>query len=334
MKATLKDIAAKTGFSITTVSRVLSGKGDINRISSSTKESIISTAKEYGYKSSLDKIKTVQNDTTLGLIVPSVSNPYFSDIASTVIKECRKYGYSTIVIDADESSEMESMAVSLLTSNRVKGIIASPCGEDPFVFESIRESIPVVLIDRYYPKSTLPYVTTNNYLGSYSAVNHLIRNHHTRIACIQGATNSAPNVKRVSGYLSALEDAGIKNNAIVVGNEFSIQNGYIETKLLLESPNPPTAIYALSNTIMLGAIKAISEAKMHIPDDISLLAFDNQLFMDYLTPSITRVSQPIEEMGKLATKLLIDSILTKKECLNQIELAPELIIRNSVGNNT
>ena len=127
------------------------------------------------------------------------------------------------------------------------------------------------------------------------------------------------------GLVVGLAGTGEKNN------EFSEQNGYLETKLLLNKTERPTAIYALSNTIALGAIKAIKETGLNIPADISLISFDDSIYMDYMTPSVSRISQPTEEMGKLASKLLFESIRNKTRCTTQIELAPSLISRNSVS---
>ena len=111
--------------------------------------------------------------------------------------------------------------------------------------------------------------------------------------------SSNPSKERVRGYKEAMIEEGYEENIGRVGNEFSIQNGYLETKLLLESDTPPTAIFTLSNTITLGALKAIKEASLKIPQDISLLSFDNYSYMDYMEPPITRISQPTEDMGSI-----------------------------------
>ncbi len=332
MKETLAGLSAKTGFSITTISRVLSGKSDQCRISPETRDIIMQAATESNYFPNLvaKNLRTNKTD-TIGLLLPSVANPYFADIASIVIKEARKRKYTTTVIDSDENPDAEKAAISSLMSRQVDGIIAVPCGEDSSLFEEInRKCMPVILIDRYFTDSTLPYVSTNNYLGSIMAVNHLLSSGHSDIACIQGVTSSVPNKKRVSGYMSALEKAGIKEKAIVVGNDFSEQNGYLETKLLLNSRNRPTAIFVLSNTILLGALKAIREAGLNVPEDISVISFDNNRYMDFITPAITRISQPTDDMGMLATKLLFESIASGVRCSTQLELAPSLIIRDSV----
>ena len=126
-------------------------------------------------------------------------------------------------------------------------------------------------------------------------------------------------------------EEGYEEHICIVGNEFSIQNGYLETKLLLESANPPTAIFTLSNTITLGALKAIREASLRIPEDISLLSFDNYSYMDYMEPPITRISQPTEDMGKLATKILFDRIDSVPNNTSQLKLSPSLIAKESVA---
>lgn len=337
MKETLAGLAAKTGFSVTTISRVLSGKSQQYRISEDTRAAVMKAAQENNYFPNLVAQNLRRNKTdTIGLMLPSVGNPYFADIASSVIEEARKKSYTTIVIDSDENEKMEEAAISTLMSRQVDGIIAVPCGENPRLLEEInRKFIPVILIDRYYVNSMLPYVTTNNYMGSINATNHLISMGHKKIACIQGMITSVPNKKRVAGFLSALEKAGLKKDeAIVTGSEFSIQNGYLETKLLLNRHDRPTAIFALSNNIMLGAVKAIREAGMKIPEDISIIAFDNNIFMDYMTPPITRIGQMTEEMGKLATKIMGECITSGKRSATQIELTPNLIVRSSVGNIT
>ena len=334
MKETLSTLAEKTGYSITTISRVLSGKADQHRISVETRDKILEAARENNYFPNLLAQNLRTNKTnTIGLLVPSVSNPFFADIASSVIEEARRRNYTAIVTDSAENPETEKDGISSLMSRQVDGIIAIPSGDDPSLYEEINNKIlPVILVDRYFMGSTLPYITTNNYTGSVNGTNLLIMNGHKKIACIQGAIASMPNKKRVSGYLAALDKAGLKDNAIIVGNEFSAQNGYLETKLLLNRTDRPTAIFAMSNTIMLGAVKAIREAGLTIPDDISIIAFDNNIYMDYLTPAITRIAQPTEEMGKLATKLLFECIATGKRSTTQIELSPSLVTAASVGN--
>ena len=334
MKETLSSISQRIGVSMTTVSRVLSGQSEKYRISESTQRKVIEEAQRCHYSPNIIARNLRTNRTnTIGLLMPSVANPYFADLSSIIISQANMKGYTTIVTDSRENEESQKENIAMLVSRRVEGIIAAACGDNPSLLEEINKTtIPVILVDRPLRNSHLPHVTTNNYTGGFDATNHLIRNGHKRIACIQGVKTSVPNRKRVAGYMDALKRVGLEENAVVVGNEFSLQNGYLETKLLLNSKPAPTAIFTLSNTIGLGAIKAIREAGLRIPEDISLVVFDNNIYMDYLIPPITRVSQPVEEMAKLAVKLLFESIESDKRLSTQIELAPELIARDSVMN--
>ncbi len=333
MKITLGDIANKTGYSISTVSRVLSGKIAAGRISYATAEEIRKTAQDCNYFPNLVAQNNRLNKAgTIGLILPSITNPYFSDIANSVIAEVTKNSYTTIVLVSGESKEREKSVLSTLMSRKVDGIIAVPVGQDASLYEEINANhVPVVLVDRYFSESKLPYVTTNNYAGGYAATEYLIMNGHKKIACIQGVESSLPNIRRVKGFRDALVKAEISEQ-IVVGNEFSIQNGYLETKLLLSREVNPTAIFTLSNTIMLGVVKAVKEAGLRIPEDISIIAFDNNMYMDYLCPVITRVSQATDEMGTLATRLLFEGMNSKTRRTNKIELAPNILIGGSVKN--
>lgn len=333
MKETLSSIAERTGFSITTISRVLSGNAEKYRISKATVDKVIAEAEACNYRPSLIAQSLRTNRTnTIGLLLPSLSNPYFAEMASVIIREVNSRDCTTIVMDTMEDEKNFNSSASLLLSRRVDGIIAVPCGKNPSVMEGIdRDYLPVVLVDRYYDGAALSYVTTNNYQGGADGTRHMISAGHRRIACIQGVRDSSPNAERVRGYLDAMEESGLGSLAEVVGDDFSIQNGYLETKLLLERKDRPTAIFALSNTISLGVLKAVREAGLDIPEDISLLAFDDYAYMDYLNPPLTRISQPVEDMAKLATKLLFDRIGGNGAGnTSQIKLAPALISGASV----
>ena len=333
MKETLASLAQKTGFSASTISRVLTGKSEEYRIKPETRDIILKAAAESNYAPNIiaQNLRTSRTD-TIGLLLPSVANPYFADIASIIIKEARKFRYTTMVIDSDENEATEKSSVSTLIARQVDGIIIVPCGSDPTYLEQTNEQfVPIILVDRYYEGSPLPYVVTNNFHGGYLAASHLVRNGHKEIVCIQGPPTATTNKRRIEGYMEVMRENGLEDRVQIVGNEFSIQNGYMEMKLLLNNEKKPTAVFALSNNIGMGAIKAIGEARLKIPDDISLISFDNYLYLDFLEPAITRIGQKVDEMGKMAVKLLHDSISNHKEIKSQIELSPEMIMRDSVA---
>ena len=333
MKTTLDTIARNTGFSKSTISRVLNNKAYSSRISRKTAEIILAEAERCGYTPNLiaQNLRTGKTS-TIGLLVPSLANPYFAEIASVIISEAQKCGYTTLVSDTKEDEELQNSSITTLISRPVDGIIIVPCGNDPAYLEQTNnQCVPVILVDRYYENSPLPYVVTNNFQGGCLATSLLIRNGHRDIACIQGPPTATPNKKRIEGYLSVLKENGLEDRATIVGNEFSVQNGYLETKLLLNNEKRPTAIFALSNNIGMGVLKAVREAGLRIPDDISLIFFDNYAYLDFLEPAVTRIGQKTDEMGKMAVRLLHDSISNRRKIKSQIELSPEMILRESVA---
>ncbi len=333
MKESLSTIAERLGVSVTTVSRVLSGNAGKYRISKATEARIRAEADRCNYAPSLVAQSLRNRQTkTIGLLTPSLANPYFAEMSSVIVSEVHRRGYTTLVIDTMEDESNFFDGFGLMLSRQVEGILAVPCGQDPSKAEKVnRDFVPVMLVDRYYEDSALPYVSTNNYKGGYDATSLLLKAGHRRIACIQGVRSSAPNNERVRGYRDALAEAGLGSESIVAGNEFSIQNGYLEAKLLLSRKDRPTAVFALSNNITLGVLKALKEAHMHIPEDISLVSFDNYSYMDYMEPPITRVSQPVEDMALLATKILFDRIDGVSTGASQLRLSPTIIQGESVG---
>jgi LacI family transcriptional regulator len=323
---TLHTIAKRTGYSISTISRVLSGQEKASRISAKAAEIIRAEAQKCNYTpSALAKSLRTRKTDTIGLIIPSIDNPYFANIAHIIIQEANNHNYTIILVDTMEDENLEKEGVDSLLSRKVDGMIVVPCGQSADLLEKSSSEIPIILVDRYYSHTKLPFVCTDNYIGGYIATKHLTDKGHRHIACIAGPRYAMPVKERIRGYEKDLEEAGLQGSEIIVGENFTIQNGYVETKLLLNMADRPTAIFAQSNTILLGALRAIQESGLKVPDDISIVSFANYTYLDYLSPAITRVSQPIDEIGILAVKLLLQSISGEPHANVQIQLPPRLI---------
>jgi LacI family transcriptional regulator len=325
------DIAKKTGLSITTVSRVLSGKAEQYRIGKKSQKKIEEAAKEMHYIPNhfAANLRTGKSN-TVALIVPSLANPFFASIASDINAEIRKYGYITIISDSDENPEIEKMELEQLIARNIEGLIIAPCGNQwKHIKDLYDQGLPIICIDRYFEDLDLPYVSTDNYDGAYHATQFLIKNGHSDIACIQGVQESTPNRLRVKGFADALEESGIKDYC-VVGDDFTVQNGYLETKLLLQQKEKPTAIFALSNTIAMGCMKALKEENKKIPDDISLITFDEHPYLDIFSTPLSCVAQPVNDISKIATKFLFSMLNNKEIKINQVLLKPEIKIKESV----
>ena len=331
---TLQSIADRLDVSVTTVSRVLNGKAERYRISKETQELINSAAKELNYSpNQLARGLRLKRTNTIGYIIPDISNPFFSSIAKSVEKSARKSGYSILLCDSEEDTKIEENLLQLMIDRKVDGLIISPVGIEVNHLRRIAQrNIPIVLLDRYFPELNLPFVTSDNYKGAFEAVNMLIEHGHRRIACIQGLVNTSPNNDRVRGYIDAHKTHDLSvDKKLIVGDSFGEENGYIETKLLLKQDNLPTALFAVSNLISLGAIRAISEEGLKIPDDISMVSFDDQPYSRFLSTPMTTVSQQNAQIGQIAIKLLIDQIQSNRQLEPKgIFLPTKLISRDSV----
>ena len=310
-KDTLLTISERTGFSISTVSRVLSGKGKKYRISQKTIDYIKEVARSCNYTPNLiaQSLRTRKTN-TIGLAIPNIDNPFFATMSGVIINHLRKKGYNVILSDTMESESNETEVIGSFVSRNVDAIIVVPVGSSSSYLESIAETVPVVLIDRYFENTTLPYVCTDNYTGSYMAAEHLIGKGYKNIMAIQGVQSSMPNKERVRGFLQAIADhssLGVKET--IIGDSFSVDNGYNQAMEALSTEGErPDAIFAFSTTILLGVIKAVRDLGLKIPDDVAIISFDNNRFLDFLNPSITRIEQPVNLVGKLVVDCITQLI--------------------------
>jgi len=330
-KVNIVDIAKKAGVSISTVSRVLNGKAEQFRISEKSQQRIRETAKKLNYVPNqfAANLKSGKSN-TIALIIPSLRNPFFADIASEINAEVRNRGYITIMGDSDEDMEIENEELQQMRSRNIEGLIIAPSDQNGKSIKKMQDQgLPVICIDRYFENLDIPFVSTDNYEGAIMGTKHLIEHGHTNIACIQGVKQSIPNKLRIKGFKKAMDDAGLKNY-IITGDEFSEQNGYKEAKLLLQLKERPTAIFGLSNTIAIGCIKALREENISVPDDISLITFDDHPYLDYLSTPLTCITQPTREICRLAVKHLFFMLTNKEIKSKQVLLKPELKYRKSV----
>ena len=331
---TLQRIADECGLSVTTVSRVLSGQASRYRISKQTETTIRKLAKDSSFvPNQLARGLRLKKTLTIGLVIPDISNPFFAGIAHQVIVGTRKYGYSVILCDSQDDTHLEVQSLELLQSRSVEGVVLCPAGLSGEHLEAfVGGRLPIVLVDRFFPSIPLPYVSSDNVAGAKQATELLIANGHHRIACLQGVHGTAPNESRVRGYKEALAHHPLPIDAnLIVGDSFTEQSGYIETKLLLRTELGVKAILALSNLNALGAIRALTEEKRRIPEDVSIVSFDDTPYSAYLATPLTTVAQANSEMGEVAVKLLFDQIQSPhRQTKGGILLPTTLVMRESV----
>lgn len=334
MSARLIDIAQKTGYSVSTVSRVLNKSPEKCNISEPTKRHILRVAEELGYRpNSIARSLRLKKTREIGLVVPDISKRFFSFLVKIIARHLREYDYKMIVYDADENTQIEQNAIKSLLEKKVDGLIVCPVGVESTHLEKLgRTGMPLLLMDRCFDKLAIDSISVDNYHGAKLAVEHLIREGHRKIGVIHGLPGTWPNEMRVRGYLDALAEAGLSaEKKYELCDSFGTFNGYLEMHRLLSLDDPPTAVFFAGGYILLGALRAIREKKLRIPEDVSFVTFDDPTFAMQLTPPITAVAQPIEEMGALAVKLLFRRMAEPEGEIEKILLQPQLIVRSSVA---
>jgi len=330
---TIADVSRASKVSTTTVSRVLNGLSKKYRISADTEELVIKVAERLKYRPNLTAVNfRLKKTNTIGLLVPSLANPFFAMVSSHITAELHTKGYSVVISDCGEDDRIEAEMLNQLAARRIDGLLISPAARNPALFESYyRSGLPMVFFDRYFEDSVIPFVSSHNYHGAYEITKYLIQTGHKHISCIQATHDVMPVTTRLRGYRAAMTEAGLKPD--FVGNGFSLQNGYIETKLLMNRKRKPTAIFAFTNPIALGTIKALREEGINIPTEVSLVTFDDSEYLNFIDPPITCVEQPLSEMARISVKILLQQIENhENDVVNKQEkilLEPRIILRKS-----
>jgi LacI family transcriptional regulator len=333
-RITLKQIGKEAGVSEATVSRILRGQSEQHRIRTETEEKVLKAAKRLGFRPRVWSFKPRPLRTkTIGLIIPDLSHYFLAELTRTIVDKARSHGLSVTVRDSLEDDECEKECIEAMWQQNVDGLLLLPVGRHwKHIQQSIRRDTPVVIVDRIMPDLDCHCVGINNYQGAFNAVNYLIERGHTRIGCIQRLPDSWISEERVRGYYDAHRQHGIKiDESLIVGNEYGQRNGYLETKKLLQRTEVPTAVFALSHLSTLGALRALREHHISIPEDMSVVGFDDLPNADYFTNPITTVRQPIREMATTAIELLVELIESKQfvEPMT-VMLSTELVRRESV----
>ncbi|MEP0711178.1 substrate-binding domain-containing protein [Algoriphagus sp.] len=270
---------------------------------------------------------------TIGLIVPDIANPFFSEIARSIENEARNNGYFVILGDSNDDQKLEEELVSLMQKRRVDGLIIAPVGKDSKTFEQlVSRNFPLVFVDRYFEELDGSYVSSSNYEGAVKATKFLIGNGHRKIACLQGLHGTSTNSNRVNGYLETLESEGlISDRNLVKGDSYSESDGYLNALILLKEFPQITAVLCLSNLIALGALRAIKELGKKVPEDISLITFDDQPYFQFFQSPLTTVAQQMTSIGTSAFQILLDHIVSGEGFSKQkLLLDMPLIERESV----
>lgn len=330
----LKEVAARAGTSIPTASRVLNGLGDEYRISRRTQELVRDAARELNFSPNmLAKSLRLGSTRTIGLVLPDVGNPFFAAIARAVSIEAHARGYSVVLCDSGDDTSHEVELLEVILNRRPDGLVVVPVGQKCSHLRRFESSdTPLVLVDRSFPDLRLPSVTSDNRQGACDAVNQLIECGHRQIACLRGLAGTTPNELRLEGYRDALAAHGIPcDDRLLVGDGFGKEAGRRAAQALLDSGLPFTAIFALSNLIGIAALEVLLEAGRRVPEDVSLMSFDEQPYSSVLAVPMSTVRQDPAEMGRLAVAMLCDQIAKPGAAQPTSVVVPtSLVMRRSV----
>lgn len=337
---TLSDIATKLGVAPMTVSRVVSGNG---YVSSETREKVHKALKEMNYRpNGLARNLKRQKTETVGLVLGDLSNPYSTELANAVRETLSNRGFSMFICISEQSAREDILAFESLVNHNVDGIIVatrSNLSGDERLRNIADSDLPIVVVGRDFQHDTVDHISANNFAGGYDATQHLIDLGHQRIGFIGALYENRGNLKRMQGYLKALEEHGIEiDTRLITGRSgsgdvpgYSTEKiGYEGMKRLLTIPNRPTAIFARNDFTAVGAITAIKEAGLRIPQDIAIVGFDDIPLASHTMPPLTTVRQPMRIQGKLAADMLLRRISSSEMFPREdMMLDCDLIVRES-----
>ncbi|MDH2927071.1 HTH-type transcriptional repressor PurR [Lonepinella koalarum] len=331
--ATIKDVAKMAGVSTTTVSHVIN---NTRHVAQETKQAVMDAIQQLCYSpSAVARSLKINTTKSIGMIVTTSESPYFAEIIQAVESHCYRQGYSLFLCNTQNDAEKIKNHLEMLAKKRVDGILimcAEYLQESLDLFNNFRE-LPMVVMEWGIQHSNNDIILDNSFNGGYLAAQHLIENGHQKIGIIAGELSKTTAQTRFQGFEKAIFDAGLTLNPNWIQEGFfEPEDGYECMNKILAQAELPTAVFCCNDVMALGAISAITEKGLRVPDDISIIGYDNIHSSRFYAPPLTTIHQSKARLGERALKLLLDRIHHKNNEKETIELYPELIVRKSVRN--
>ncbi len=329
----LQDVARRSRVSTATVSRVINHPERVNAVTRARVEQAI---REMGYQPSrVARRLRVERGTSrlIGVLLSDIQNPFFADLARGVEDVAHGRGYAVLLGNSDEDEAKARRYVEVMRAELVDGIILPPTSDrDEAAIELVRMRAPLVCVDRRLGRQCVDSVLIDNVRGAYEAAAHLIRLGHRRIAFIEGLPRISTSRERLEGYRQALAEHGIEADPRLVRRGDSRQgSGRRHAAELLDLPERPTALLVGNNLMTLGALEAVRERGLSIPDEVAILGYDDMPWALAFDPPLTVVKQPGYEVGQRAAELLIQRLEEPGRSVTVVLLQPELVVRGSCG---
>ncbi|HBC3951560.1 TPA: substrate-binding domain-containing protein [Vibrio parahaemolyticus] len=330
--ATMKDIAKLAGVSTSTVSHVIN---KTRFVSEEISERVNNAAKELNYyaPSALARSLKVNRTKTIGMLVTTSTNPFFGEVVKGVERSCYHKGYSLILCNTEGDNERMRQSINTLLQKRVDGLIlmcSSLEGERIDVFERYPD-IPVVVMDWGPMLFTSDKIQDNSLRGGYLAAKYLIDCGHTEIGCITGPLIKHQAQMRYEGYKRAMNEADLEFNANwIIESDFECEGGYQAFKKMAERGKLPSSIFVSNDMMAMGVINAANELGIKVPDDLSIIGYDDIHIAKFMSPSLTTIHQPKYRLGQAAVETLVRRLDDKSNEAQVVQLEPTLVVRNSV----
>jgi len=329
--STIKDVAQHAQVSVATVSHVIN---DTRFVAEATRVRVQQAIEALRYVPSALARSLKSNRThTVGMMIPNSSNPYFAEIIRGIEDTFYEAGFNVILCNSDDDPIKQGNYVRLLTEKQVDGLIVMSSGSDVELLDTLRAArMPQVVVDREIDDLAADLVEVNHEAGGFLATQHLLKLGHRRIGCIAGPLGLSSARERVQGYRRALAEAGVTvDDRLIRGADFTSAGGLAAMTSLLDSARRPTAVFASNDLMAIGAICAAAQRGLRIPQDVSVVGFDDIALAAHSNPPLTSVVQPKHQTGQLAAQLLLERIADPSRALQRTILQPSLLVRQSSG---
>ncbi|KAA3664838.1 MAG: LacI family transcriptional regulator [Chloroflexi bacterium] len=328
---TIRDVARQAGVSISTVSHVAN---NTRAVSAESRQRVEEAMAELGYKpNAVARSLRRQQTNSIGMIMPDSANPFFAEVARGIEDSSFTQNYSVILCNSDGDLEKQVAYTNVLIEKQVAGMVFVSAGVSTELVDDLhRRRVPLVVVDREVPDVEVDTVMTNHYQGGCQATQHLIDLGHKRIACISAGSELSPSTDRVVGYLDTLTKNGIEpDDSLIVRGDFQYKSGYDAANQLLRLAEPPTAVFACNDLMAVGCISAAVERGFNVPQDLSVVGFDDVNLAAYTNPPLTTIAQPKREIGVLTIEMLLARIQNLDAPHRSERLDTKLVVRQSTA---
>jgi LacI family transcriptional regulator len=326
---TLKMVAEKAEVSVNTASRAINNKPDINL---ETKKRVLQIAKELGYIRNAAAVALRTKKTgTIGVVIADNRNPFYAEVLNGMEEAAREKNYHIILANTQRDYKKEEDAINLLLAKRVDGLLITPVQDrDDDIKNLINANIPFVVVGRDFENIEVDAVYNDEVKGGFLATEYLIKKGHKRTALINGFLHKSPAKGRLEGYKKALKKYRISlDESLISVGDINIEDGYERTKQMLEKNLDFTAIFAYNDMMAFGAMQAIKEKGLRIPEDIGLVGYDDIHFSSLISPALTTIRLKKQELGAESVKLLLSRINGNRKKTKKVMLGVKLQIRES-----